>query len=62
MDQASAKGTFSFGEAYDNDNVLILHAAKQPDGSLKFVDGKEFVNTKMGEKLREKLAELSKSV
>ena len=47
--QIGVKGTFSFGLQYDNDNVFIMHAAKQPDGSLKFVNGKEFVNTKTGE-------------
>lgn len=40
-----------------NDNLLILHAAKQADGALKFVDAKEFVNTKSAEEMMAKVKE-----
>lgn len=47
----------SFGMAYKDNNCIIMHAAKQYDGSLKFITGKEFVNTQAIKDIRAKLLE-----
>ena len=57
--QSRVKGTTSFGMAYTDDSLLILHAAKQSDGVLRFTSGKEFINTKAAEVLRAKMQELA---
>ncbi|THH27726.1 hypothetical protein EUX98_g6453 [Antrodiella citrinella] len=53
--QIGVSGTMSDGTPYSSDNLFILHAAQQADGSLKFVSAKEFYNTKSSDELAARL-------